>query len=112
MLDLIADQLSRLDAAARATSGPSLGVTADSIAAAVGGLVTSGAIAPGDQLPTVRALAAHVGVSPSTVTEAWRLLRTHRVIETDRRRGTTVRSHRGQISVSYTHLTLPTILLV
>lgn len=100
MLDLIAGQLGKL-AIRGVDGGPTPAVTSESIAAAVGSLVTSGAIAPGDQLPTVRALAAHLGVSPSTVTETWRLLRNHRVIETDRRRGTTVRSHRGQISGRY-----------
>ncbi len=45
-------------------------------------------------LPTVRSLAAELGVSASTVSDAWRILRARGVIDTDRRRGTTVRLDR------------------
>ncbi len=75
--------------------------TASGIAMAVGGLVSAGRIESGAQLPTIRSLAAHLGVSPNTVSEAWRILRVHAVITTDRRRGTTVRSTRGNLDGRY-----------
>ncbi|MGI9603909.1 MAG: PLP-dependent aminotransferase family protein [Acidimicrobiales bacterium] len=66
--------------------------TAQGIAAAIGAMVGEGELQPGDKLPTVRALAAELGVSVNTVSDAWRRLSSHGVISTDRRRGTTVRS--------------------
>ena len=68
--------------------------SAQSIAGAIGALVTDGRLTPGDRLPTVRSLAGHLGISPTTVSEAWRILARHGAIATDRRRGTTVRSTR------------------
>ena len=44
------------------------------VAAAIHRLIRSGALSSGDRLPTVRALAAALGVSPSTVSEAWQAL--------------------------------------
>lgn len=49
---------------------------------------------PGTPLPTVRSLAAELGVSASTISDAWRILRSRGLIETDRRRGTTIRAQR------------------
>lgn len=71
--------------------------TASGIARAIGRLVRQGTISPGDKLPTVRSLAAALGVSPSTVSETWRILQGHGVIQTDRRRGTVVRSSSGSL---------------
>ncbi|MEM7286835.1 MAG: aminotransferase class I/II-fold pyridoxal phosphate-dependent enzyme [Actinomycetota bacterium] len=75
--------------------------TGRGIALAIGSLVGDGALRPGDQLPTVRALAAHLGVSPNTVAEAWRLLQTHGAISTDRRRGTQVRARQVRLDGRY-----------
>jgi len=44
------------------------------IAAAIGRLIASGHLAPGDRLPTVRVLAAELGVSPATISHAWQAL--------------------------------------
>ncbi|MCY7413461.1 MAG: GntR family transcriptional regulator, partial [Salinibacterium sp.] len=44
------------------------------IAGAIARLITTGDLAPGDRLPTVRALAADLGVSPATVSHAWQTL--------------------------------------
>ncbi len=71
------------------------------IALAIGSLVGDGVLEPGDRLPTVRALAGHLGVSPNTVAEAWRLLQSHGAITTDRRRGTRVRSRRIRLDGRY-----------
>lgn len=48
--------------------------TPHGIAAAVARLITSGDLAPGDRLPTVRELASDLGVSPATVSHAWQAL--------------------------------------
>lgn len=83
-----------LDAVARRMTATDAATTAQGIAGAIGSLVTDAELVPGDRLPTVRALAGHLGVSPTTVSEAWRILARHGAITTDRRRGTTVRSTR------------------
>ncbi|GGF16854.1 aminotransferase-like domain-containing protein [Subtercola lobariae] len=46
----------------------------EAIAAAVSRLIRSGEIASGERLPTVRDLAATLGVSPATVSNAWQAL--------------------------------------
>ncbi len=65
---------------------------AQGIARTLGALVSSGAVSPGDKLPPIRSVATQLGVSTSTVAEAWSVMRDHGIIETDRRRGTTVRT--------------------
>lgn len=64
--------------------------SARGIAAAMTDLIRSGELAPGSTLPTVRGLAAELGVSPGTVAEAWAALRRHRMITTLGRRGSVV----------------------
>ncbi|MFF4597933.1 aminotransferase class I/II-fold pyridoxal phosphate-dependent enzyme [Amycolatopsis sp. NPDC001319] len=64
--------------------------TARGIAGAVSGLIRDGEVQPGTRLPTVRALAAELSVSPTTIAEAWAQLRAAGLIGTGRRRGTTV----------------------
>lgn len=81
--------------------------SAQGIARTISGLITAAAIRPGDQLPTVRAVAAALGVSSSTVSAAWRLMQNHGVILTDRRRGTTVRSSRGSVEGRYWQVPVP-----
>lgn len=53
-------------------------------------MIQHGELAKGARLPTVRALALSLGVSPSTVAEAWIRLRRDGLIETRRRGGTVV----------------------
>lgn len=62
------------------------------IAAGIARLITSGDLAPGDRLPTVRALAAELGVSPATVSHAWQTLSAAGLIVSRGRAGSTVRS--------------------
>jgi DNA-binding transcriptional MocR family regulator len=64
--------------------------SARGIAAAISRLVTSGELAPGSRLPTVRDLAKRLGVSPTTVSEAWRTLTDAGAIDARGRRGTYV----------------------
>lgn len=54
------------------------------------GLVASGALRPGDQLPTVRQLAADLRVNFNTVARAYRILDEAGLISTQQGRGTYV----------------------
>jgi DNA-binding transcriptional MocR family regulator len=64
--------------------------SARGIAAAVSRLITNGGLPPGARLPTVRDLARQLGISPTTVSEAWRLLAAVGAIDAHGRRGTFV----------------------
>jgi len=55
--------------------------------------VTSGELAAGERLPTVRRLAEDLGLAPGTVARAYRELETAEVIETRGRNGTFVSPH-------------------
>jgi DNA-binding transcriptional MocR family regulator len=68
--------------------------TARGLAEAVGRAVGDGALAPGAKLPPVRAVAAELHMSPTTVSAAWQLLRRSGTIQTDGRRGTVVAGSR------------------
>lgn len=65
--------------------------SADGIARDVARLVSTGELDGGQRLPTVRALAREMGVSPTTISTAWQALQRHGVLETSGRRGSTVR---------------------
>lgn len=60
------------------------------IAAAIGRLVSSGELSEGTRLPTVRELSRALGVSPTTVSEAWQSLSAIGAIEPRGRQGTFV----------------------
>jgi DNA-binding transcriptional MocR family regulator len=66
------------------------GRTARDIAAAISRMITNGELPPGERLPTVRELARRLGISPTTVSEAWRVLSTVGAIDARGRRGTFV----------------------
>ena len=87
---------------AREEHGPrGADLDAKRIAHVIGRLVSVGELDPGAKLPTVRELSRQLHVSASTVSESWRILRAHAVISTDRRRGTVVRSSRGDVQGRY-----------
>ncbi|MFJ6429264.1 aminotransferase class I/II-fold pyridoxal phosphate-dependent enzyme [Microbacterium maritypicum] len=67
-----------------------VGSTAAEISESVRDLVERGAYGPGDQLPSVRSLAARLGVNRNTVLAAYRSLVTARIAATGGRTGTTV----------------------
>ena len=71
------------------------GRTARRIAATIGRLVSTGTLEVGTRLPTVRELSRRLGVSPTTVSEAWRRLADVGAIETRGRNGTFVRHPTG-----------------
>jgi len=64
--------------------------TARGIAAAVSRLVRTGELPAGSRLPTVRSVARELGISPTTVSEAWRSLASAGAIQTRGRSGTFV----------------------
>jgi len=72
--------------------------SAQGIAQALGRLITVNELEPGQRLPTVRAAAKQLNVSPTTVSEAWRILQRHGSITTDGRRGTFVRATRTDVA--------------
>ena len=72
--------------------------TARGIAAAVGRMITSGTLPVGERLPTVRELATALGVSPTTVSEAWQSLAAVGAIDARGRQGTFVRQPTGPAS--------------
>ena len=53
--------------------------------------ISDGRLKPGEQLPTVRALAMEMGVNAMTVNKAYQLLKQEGYIYTDRRNGAKVR---------------------
>ena len=66
------------------------GRTATDIATSLERGLYAGASAPGQSLPTVRGLAADLGVSPATVSSAYKLLRTRGLVVGGGRRGTRI----------------------
>ena len=71
------------------------GRTARRIAATIGRMISAGSLDIGARLPTVRELSRRLGVSPTTVSEAWRRLADVGAIETRGRNGTFVRHPTG-----------------
>jgi DNA-binding transcriptional MocR family regulator len=69
--------------------------SARGIAAAVGRMITCGDLAIGSRLPTVRDLSKSLGVSPTTVSEAWQTLASVGAIDARGRQGTFVRQPTG-----------------
>ena len=52
--------------------------------------IASGALQPGDQLPSIRTMAEDCGVNMMTVSKAYQLLKQEGYLRTDRRAGTVV----------------------
>ena len=65
-------------------------VSARGIARRVADLINTGAIPPGERMPTTRALADAIGVSAGAISDAWQVLVSDRLLQTQGRRGTFV----------------------
>ena len=74
----------------------------EQVRAQLAGLITSGHLLPGDRLPTVRALAADLGLAVNTVARAFKELEASGLVETRRRAGTVVASgeHTADVAVA------------
>jgi len=62
--------------------------------------IAEGRLVPGEQLPTIRALAEESGINMMTVSKAYQLLKQEGYITTDRRSGTVVMPRAGERSAS------------
>lgn len=58
--------------------------------------ISDGRLAPGEQLPTVRALATEIGINSMTVSKAYQVLKQEGYILADRRSGARVRESFSQ----------------
>jgi GntR family transcriptional regulator len=66
----------------------------EQIRAEIRDAIARGEVRPGESLPTVRQLAADLGINLNTVARAYRFLETEGLVTTIRGRGTVVRSAR------------------
>ncbi|HXV63811.1 MAG TPA: GntR family transcriptional regulator [Vicinamibacteria bacterium] len=73
---------------------------AEQVRAGVRQAIAHGSVTPGQSLPTVRQLAADLGVNMNTVARAYRLLEADGLVRTVRGRGTLVRSAREDPDVA------------
>lgn len=76
------------------------GRTSQTIAEDLRGLVDSGTLTAGTRLPTIRALAQSLSVSPTTVSDAWGRLHAAGVIRTEGRRGTFIAPRSGKRQIA------------
>ncbi|HQZ34391.1 MAG TPA: aminotransferase class I/II-fold pyridoxal phosphate-dependent enzyme [Ilumatobacteraceae bacterium] len=76
-------------------SGRVVDRSARGIAAAVGRMISAAELSVGSRLPTVRELSKELGVSPTTVSEAWQSLAAVGAIDARGRQGTFVRQPTG-----------------
>ncbi|UNO38736.1 aminotransferase class I/II-fold pyridoxal phosphate-dependent enzyme [Streptomyces sp. MST-110588] len=83
------------------------GRRASEIAASVERAVGAGELQPGQALPPLRELAAHLEVNPNTVAAAYRTLRERGVIETAGRRGSRVRPRPASTSREALNVQVP-----
>lgn len=70
----------------------------DQLCAQVGQLVASGAIAAGDRLPSIRGLAARLGIHPNTVLAAYKTLAARGVLSIQKGSGVRVAAHAPEVS--------------
>jgi len=79
----------------RAIAGRITDRSARGIAASVGRMISAAELSIGSRLPTVRELSKELGVSPTTVSEAWQSLAAVGAIDARGRQGTFVRQPTG-----------------
>jgi len=72
----------------------------EQVRAQVEALIRTGGLVPGDRLPTVRALAADLGLAANTVARAYKELEAAGLVEAHSRAGTTVASGEHSIEAA------------
>ena len=75
--------------------------TSKGLAQAIGEAIGDGSITEGERLPAIRAVADELGLSPSTVSVAWRILSQAGAIRTSGRQGTVIMTRGGPGPVRY-----------
>ena len=83
------------------------GTGAEAIASDVEEAISTGALAPGAELPPIRELAAQLGINANTVAAAYRLLRERGAVESAGRRGTRVRDRPATTPRSLRGISVP-----
>jgi DNA-binding transcriptional MocR family regulator len=83
------------------------GAGAEAIATNIEEAISTGALAPGAELPPIRELSGQLGVNANTVAAAYRLLRDRGAVETAGRRGTRVRDRPATTPRSLRGLAVP-----
>lgn len=63
--------------------------------------ISSGELEPGEQLPTVRALAQELGINMMTISKAYQILKQEGYIYTDRRSGARIRDSFERVVLSH-----------
>lgn len=80
----------------------------EQIRAQVTAALATGALLPGDRMPTVRVLAADLGIAAGTIARAYRELEAAGLLTTRRRHGTVIaeprRAHHRDIGIATLHL--------
>jgi GntR family transcriptional regulator len=79
----------------------------EQIRAQITSLIAVGSLAPGTRLPTVRSLAADLGIAAGTVARAYRELEQSGLIETRRRNGTVVAGMPAAVSTEVIPARMP-----
>ena len=79
------------------------GTPAEQIHDQIRGLITTGALAANERLPSVRQLAADLQVAPGTVAKVYKQLEEEHLIDTRIGAGTRVSAHASAISIDVAH---------
>ena len=72
--------------------------------------IVRGRLSPGDNLPTVRQLAAELSVNPNTVARAYREMELEGVLDTQQGSGTFIADHRPELGEEETRRKLDHVL--
>ena len=72
----------------------------EQVRAQLADLIATGGVGEGDRIPTVRALAAHLGLAAGTVARAYKELESEGLVTTRSRAGTVVAAHAQPLDVA------------
>ncbi|WP_349426177.1 GntR family transcriptional regulator [Microbacterium sp. LWS13-1.2] len=81
------------------------GTPAEQVHDQIRGLITTGALAAGERLPSVRQLAGDLRVAPGTIAKVYKQLEEEQLVDTRIGSGTRVSRHASAISANVAHAT-------
>ena len=81
------------------------GTPAEQVHGQIRGLITTGALAAGERLPSVRQLAGDLRVAPGTIAKVYKQLEEEQLVDTRIGSGTRVSRHASAISANVAHAT-------